>query len=128
MGYGSSAIIDTSNAVALSYLLFKTSPRDHERFKSRGVVSFLVIFFIGTGVLTGITTISSMIVCAKKSPSGLYLAVEFSRPRFNSKARLRQRMEATSELKMSSVLLFGDGPEGSNTDRSVAVEGAAHAA
>ncbi|KAF5329303.1 hypothetical protein D9619_009255 [Psilocybe cf. subviscida] len=136
IGYGSSAVVDTVNAVVLSFLLFKTSPRNYQRLKSQGVVRFLVVFFIGTGVLTTIADIASMIVCVKGPSSGHYLAIEFCRPRllansilviFNSKARLRQRMEATSELKIPSELLFGDAPEGSTTDRPVAVEGAPHA-
>ncbi|KAF5329301.1 hypothetical protein D9619_009259 [Psilocybe cf. subviscida] len=76
--------------------------------------------------------------CAKGPSSGLYLAIEFSRPRllsnsilamFNSKERLRRQMEATAELKMPSELLFGDGPvEGSNVDGSVTIESASDAA
>ncbi|KAF5319588.1 hypothetical protein D9619_008375 [Psilocybe cf. subviscida] len=100
-------------------------------FKSRGVVRFLVLFFIGTGVLTAITATSTIIVYLTKPSSVLYLAIEFSRPRlfansilamFNSKARLRKRMQATSELKIPSILLFGDGPESSTTNRSPVVE------
>lgn len=73
IGFGSTAIIDTIIAIVLSHLLFKTSPPNRQRcarvafekeetkinlnlliirFKSRGVVRFLVLFFIGTGVLT----------------------------------------------------------------------------
>ncbi|KAF5329305.1 hypothetical protein D9619_009257 [Psilocybe cf. subviscida] len=98
--YGSSAIIDTGNAVVLSSLLFKTSPQNHQRFKSGGVLRFLVLFFIGTGALTA----------------------------FNSKERLRQQMEATVELKIPSELLFGHGPGGSTADGSVTLEGASDAA
>lgn len=48
--------------------------------------------------------------------------------RSNSKDRLRQQMDATSELKIPSILFFGDGPAGSTTDSSGAVvEGTPHA-
>ncbi|KAF5328054.1 hypothetical protein D9619_013652 [Psilocybe cf. subviscida] len=80
IGIGSTAVIDTINSVVLCHLLFKASPQNHERLKSRGVVRFLILFFLGTGVLTA----------------------------FNSKASLRQRMQATLELKISSTLIFGD--------------------
>jgi len=131
VGFGSTAIIDSIIAVVLSYLLFKTSPPNHQRFKSRGVVRFLVLFFIGTGVLTAIAAIATITVYVTKPSTVLYLAIEFSCPRlyansilamFNSKARLRQRMQATTELKISSMLLFGDGPDSSSTEGSPGIE------
>ncbi|KAF5313942.1 hypothetical protein D9619_013108 [Psilocybe cf. subviscida] len=113
----SQAMIDTSIAVLLSYLIIKTSPPRNQRLRTRGVVHFFVLFFVGTGVLTAICAVAVMTVIVTNPSTVLYLTIEFSFTRlyansilamFNSKARLRQQMEATSELKLSSRLIFGD--------------------
>ncbi|KAF5328059.1 hypothetical protein D9619_013655 [Psilocybe cf. subviscida] len=100
--------------------------------KSRGVVRFLVLFFFGTGVLTAIAAIATITAYVRKPSSVTYLAIEFARPRlyansilamFNSKARLRHRMQVTSELEISSKVLFGDvAAEDATTERSPADE------
>ena len=50
IAFGSTAVVDSAIAGTLSYLLLKTDPGPQT--KSRGVIKFLVLFFIGTGLLT----------------------------------------------------------------------------
>ncbi|KAF5321351.1 hypothetical protein D9619_000018 [Psilocybe cf. subviscida] len=127
IGVGSTAVIDTINAAVLCHLLFKAIPQNHQRLKSRGVIRLLILFFFGTGVLTAIAAIATIIAYFTRPFSVLYLAIEFTRSRlyansilamFNSKAALRQRMQVTSELKISSTLIFGD-----NADEAPPAEG-----
>ncbi|KAF8175554.1 hypothetical protein BJ912DRAFT_32705 [Pholiota molesta] len=113
VAFGSTAVIDSTIAGTLSFLLWNTSPGG--RAKSRNVIKFLVLFFIGTGLLTAIMAITTIAVYATRPSTVLYLAIEFAVPRlyansilamFNSKARLQKRMQATTELRLSSMLLF----------------------
>ncbi|KJA16247.1 hypothetical protein HYPSUDRAFT_91423 [Hypholoma sublateritium FD-334 SS-4] len=115
IAFGSTAVIDSAIAGTLSFLLLKTDPGRHT--KSRGVIKFLVLFFIGTGLLTAIMAVTTISVYAARPSTALYLSIEFAVPRlyvnsilamFNSKAGLQKRMNATSELKLSSLLLFDD--------------------
>ncbi|KAF8182699.1 hypothetical protein BJ912DRAFT_1061576 [Pholiota molesta] len=113
VAFGSTAVIDSTIAGTLSFLLWNTSPGG--RAKSRNVIKFLVLFFIGTGLLTAIMAITTIAVYATRPSTVLYLSIEFAVPRlyansilamFNSKARLQKRMQATTELRLSSMLLF----------------------
>ncbi|KAF9482846.1 hypothetical protein BDN70DRAFT_874430 [Pholiota conissans] len=123
VAFSSTAVIDSTIAGVLSYLLVKASPGG--RARTRNVITFLVLFFVGTGLLTAIMAITTIAVYATRPSTVLYLAIEFAVPRlyansilamFNSKARLRKRMEVTTELKLSSMLLFDDLPSGSDSD------------
>ncbi|KAF8964386.1 hypothetical protein BDZ97DRAFT_904463 [Flammula alnicola] len=114
IGFGSTALIDCAIAATMSFLLFKTSSGNSK--KSRSVVRFLVMFFIGTGLLTAMAAIATIAYVSRPS-TVLYLGIEFSVPRlyansilamFNSKERLLKKMQATTELQLSSKLLFDD--------------------
>ncbi|KAF8970832.1 hypothetical protein BDZ97DRAFT_1788921 [Flammula alnicola] len=115
IGFGSTVLIDCTIAATMSFLLFKTSSGNSK--KSRSVIRFLVMFFIGTGLLTAIAAIATIAVYVSRPSTVLYLGIEFSVPRlyansilvmFNSKERLRKKMQATTELQLSSKLLFED--------------------
>ncbi|KDR71922.1 hypothetical protein GALMADRAFT_229418 [Galerina marginata CBS 339.88] len=120
VAFGSTAAIDCGIAAVISVVLYNSSSASAS-FKGRGggIVHDLILFFIGTGVLTAISAIITITLYASNPSSVLYLALEFSVPRiyansllalFNAKTRLKEKMDPSVDLRVSSFLIFGEAP------------------
>ncbi|KAF8803282.1 hypothetical protein BYT27DRAFT_7195886 [Phlegmacium glaucopus] len=125
LGLGSTAFIDCGIAGIMSVVLRKSSRTTSRR--SIDLIRFLVLYFVGTGFLTAIAAVLAMSLYIAKPSTLLYLTVEFSIIRlyvnailalFNSKDRLQKRMDESIELRIPSLLLFGDGVQA--TDQGTA--------
>ncbi|KDR78663.1 hypothetical protein GALMADRAFT_244138 [Galerina marginata CBS 339.88] len=116
IAHGSAAFIDCSIAAILSFVLFKASGDTAWSSRSVSVVRYLVLYFVGMGVLTALTAIIKVILYALKPSSVIYLAIDFSVPSlyansilalFNAKSRLKKKIDASVGPQISSAL-FGD--------------------
>jgi len=76
-----------------------------------------VFFFVGTGLLTAVASVLTMILYVRHPTTVFYLASVFPMPRlyansilamFNAKSRLKKNMEGSQELRISSFIFFGD--------------------
>ncbi|KDR71924.1 hypothetical protein GALMADRAFT_253713 [Galerina marginata CBS 339.88] len=113
----SASAIDCVISAIISFVLFSTASRTVSNSRSGKVVNHLVLFFVGTGMLTVVPKILIIALYALYPSSVLYFAVEFSIPSlytnsilglFNSKSRLQRKMDASEELRVPSALIFGD--------------------
>ncbi|KDR71921.1 hypothetical protein GALMADRAFT_143678 [Galerina marginata CBS 339.88] len=116
---GSAAAVDCVISAIMSFVLFNAASRTGGK-RSGNVVNDLVLFFVGTGMLNAISKILIIALYASNPSSVLYLAVQFSIPSlyansilalFNAKSRLKEKMDASVELRVSSALFFGDALE-----------------
>jgi len=115
--FGSAAIAGLGIAVLISIVLYKTVSHPGTK-RCTKVINHLVLFFIGTGLLTTVCAIITISVYASTSSSIVYLAIQFSIPRlyansiialFNSKSRLKEKMDVSLDLRVASSLFFGAG-------------------
>jgi len=120
LGLGSTASIDCGIAAIMSAVLHHSSRMTSKR--SIELIKSLVLYFVGTGLLTAIATVLEMSLYMARPNTLLYFSIEFSIIRlyvnailalFNSKSRLQKKMDDSVELRISSVVLFGDGIAGS---------------
>lgn len=71
----------------------------------------MLLHFLPGTILTRKLTVyvnSILAMCVLNFVLRPFAPIVTHRPRFNSKAGLQKRMNATSELKLSSLLLFDD--------------------
>ncbi|KAF8158554.1 hypothetical protein B0H34DRAFT_709352, partial [Crassisporium funariophilum] len=117
LGKASVASIDCTIAVIMSVILFKSGTKSK---RSGDVIRSLVLYFVGTGVLTAIAAIVALALYIFRPDTLLYLSIDLIIIRlyansvlalFNAKTRLRDKMNATLELNIPSALLFGEPAE-----------------
>ncbi|KAF4610607.1 hypothetical protein D9613_006481 [Agrocybe pediades] len=115
IGFGSSAMIDCGISIIMSLILFKNSTSISKR--SNGVVTYMVVFFAATGVLTALAAIATVGLYTANRSSVLYLGIEFSVSRlyansilalFNAKSSFKKRLEGSGDFYIPSALVFGD--------------------
>jgi len=120
LGLGSTASIDCGIAAIMSAVLHHSSRMTSKR--SIELIKSLVVYFVGTGFLTAIAAVLAMSLYIARPNTLLYLSIEFSIIRlyvnailalFNSKSRLQKKMDDSVELRISSMVLFGEGITGS---------------
>ncbi|KAF8970834.1 hypothetical protein BDZ97DRAFT_1788953 [Flammula alnicola] len=125
VAFGSTAVIDCGVAAVMSLVLVQT--RSQASHTSTNVINYLVTFFVATGFLTAVAAVLTIVLYIVRPSTVLYLTVEFSVPKlyansilamFNAKSRMQKHMNTTEELKVPSVLFFGDAPAGNEEDGS----------
>ncbi|KAF8152598.1 hypothetical protein B0H34DRAFT_122446 [Crassisporium funariophilum] len=114
LGLGSTAFVDCGIAIIMSSTLYMSGTKTK---RSEDIIKTLILYFVGTGVLTAIAAIIALILYTVRPNTLLYLSVEFSIIRLYANsilALLREKMNATVELRMPSALLFGEPIENGN--------------
>jgi len=109
--------IDFCIVTMVSFILWSSRSSKVRRRQKVDVVNYLITFFVGTGLLTSITAVLGPVLYASSPSSTIYLAIDFVLPNlyansilalFNSKSRLKGKMDASVDLHMPSALIFGE--------------------
>ncbi|KAJ2923112.1 hypothetical protein H1R20_g13984, partial [Candolleomyces eurysporus] len=117
VGFGTTAFIDMGIAAAMCLMLYKSSKGVTRR--SNMIVTTLIQYVVGTGLLTSLGALMCMVLYIAKPVSLLYLGVEYSMTKlyaisvlalYNSQSRLREQWNEPADLKGGSMLYFA-GPE-----------------
>ncbi|KAJ3494153.1 hypothetical protein NLJ89_g10866 [Agrocybe chaxingu] len=126
LGLATMAFIDSILGVTMAFVLYHSRP-DSRRLVD--LIRFLVLFFVGTGLLTAITPLLLLVLYALNPNSMLYVSVEFSITRlyansilalFNAKKKFHKKLETPADLELpASALLFEGGFGGSPGDSRV---------
>ncbi|CAA7269418.1 unnamed protein product [Cyclocybe aegerita] len=116
LGLATTAFIDSILGVTMAVVLYQSRP-DSRRLVD--IIGFLVLFFVGTGLLTAITPLLLLVLYALNPDSMLYISVEFSITRlyansilalFNAKKKFHKKLETPADLELpASALLFDGG-------------------
>ncbi|CAA7263869.1 unnamed protein product [Cyclocybe aegerita] len=120
------AFIDTTLGTTMASVLYHGRP---ENRRLLDIVKFLVVFFVGTGLLTGIAHVIILALYTILPEALLYMSVQLSVTRlyansilalFNAKKGLNEKLEDPTDLDLpASALLFGEnggGPPSSSTE------------
>lgn len=116
LGFGATALIDIAIACAMCFLLYKSNIGT----RADDVLASLIDYFIGSGLTTSFFAIMCIVLYVAKPDSLLYLGIEFSTPRiyansvlamYNSRGRLRERLNATIDLGLGSSRLCFQEPQ-----------------
>ncbi|KAJ3513864.1 hypothetical protein NMY22_g14916 [Coprinellus aureogranulatus] len=129
VGFGTACLVDLGIAVAMCLMLYKSSGGITR--KSNLIVTKLIQYIVGTGLLTSLGALMCMVLYIAKPISLLYLGVEYSMTRlyaisilahYNSQNRLREQWNEPAEVKGKSLLYFNDPEKFAQTGQSSDLE------
>ncbi|KAJ3517294.1 hypothetical protein NLJ89_g602 [Agrocybe chaxingu] len=114
LGLGSAAFVDFVLGSMMALIVY--SSRGEATQRGADIVTFLVLFFVGTGLLTAVAHLVLIALYASQPRNLLYMGMEFCITRlytnsvlalFNSKKRLTEKLESPIEPSLPSSILFG---------------------
>lgn len=115
VGFGTACLVDLGIAIAMCLMLYKSSGGITR--KSNMIITTLIQYIVGTGLLTSLMALMCMVLYIAKPISLLYLGVEYSMTRvyaisilalYNSQNRLREQWNEPADVKGKSLLYFND--------------------